>query len=70
MKKLSKAGLEWLDEHKEADPAEVKEKQKSWEEEIRPVLMKLYAAEAGKGDPASAAAAGAEGTGPRVEEVD
>jgi heat shock protein 1/8 len=62
-----KEGLEWLDANREADKATVEEKQKGWEETIRPIMMRLYAASAGKTDPAaSEAAPGA----PVVEEVD
>jgi heat shock protein 1/8 len=64
-----KAGLEWLDTYRDAPVEDIKEKQKTWEETIRPILMKLYAAQAGKSDPA-AAAAGVGGAEPRVEEVD
>lgn len=60
-----KEGLEWLDSNKEADKATVEEKQKSWEETIRPVMMRLYAASSGKTDPAAPAAGE-----PVVEEVD
>jgi L1 cell adhesion molecule like protein len=60
-----KEGLEWLDANREVDAATVKEKQKGWEDVVRPVMMKMYAAEAGKSDPM----AGAE-PGPKVEEVD
>lgn len=70
---LVKTGLEWLDEHKESDPAEVKEKKKEWEEAIRPILMKLYNATDYSGAPPADAGAGAStdgGAGPRVEEVD
>lgn len=62
-----KDGLEWLDTHREATKEEVEEKQKSWEEIIRPVMMRLYAASAGKSDPATATTGSA---GPTVEEVD
>jgi len=48
---------------------EVKEKQKTWEDIVRPVLMKVYAASAGKGDPAAGMSGGSD-AGPRVEEVD
>jgi heat shock protein 1/8 len=70
-----KAGLEWLDEHREADPAEVKEKKKGWEDTIRPVLMKMYNATDYSGAaPAAATAepepAAAPASAPRVEEVD
>jgi heat shock protein 1/8 len=64
-----KAGLEWLDENREADKTTVEAKQKEWEETIRPVMMRLYAASAGKTDPTAAAGEPA-GTGPTVEEVD
>jgi len=67
-----KEGLAWLEENREADAAAVKERQTEWEAAIRPVLMKLYATQAGKpgepmgtGMPGSAAAGG-----PTVEEVD
>lgn len=63
-----KDGLEWLDTHKEADKTEVEAQQKLWEEAIRPVMMRLYAASAGKGDPAGGV--GGVGTGPVVDEVD
>ena len=59
-----KDGLEWLDDNREAAKADVDAKQKEWEEVIRPVMMRLYAASAGKTDP------GAPAAGPTVEEVD
>lgn len=62
-----KAGLDWMDNNREASAEEVKEKQKEWEDSIRPILMKLYAMDAGKHDPNASADASA---GPRVEEVD
>jgi L1 cell adhesion molecule like protein len=75
-----KTGLEWMDANREAGVDEVKGKQKEWEEAIRPIMMKLYAAQAGNSDPAASdgsayssdagAAAGSEGTGPHIEEVD
>jgi L1 cell adhesion molecule like protein len=66
-----KDGLAWLDENREASKAEVEEKQKSWEEVIRPVMMRLYASSAGKTDPGAAAAASTSTTsGPKVDEVD
>jgi L1 cell adhesion molecule like protein len=64
-----KSGLAWLDEHREATKEEIETNQKGWEETIRPIMMKLYAAEAGKTDPATASAAQAT-AGPTVEEVD
>ena len=67
-----KEGLEWLDTHREADPAEVKEKQKAWEETIRPVMMKLYASQAGKpgAEDMAGSSADASTASPKVEEVD
>lgn len=71
VEEVVKAGLEWLDNNRDASVDEVKSKQKEWEEAIRPVMLKLYASQAGKSDPAAAAAAAAETAGgPRVEEVD
>jgi L1 cell adhesion molecule like protein len=63
-----KEGLEWLDANREAGAEEVKEKQKAWEEVVKPIFMKVYAASAGKTDPA--ASTGGADAGPRVEEVD
>jgi L1 cell adhesion molecule like protein len=57
-------GLKWLDDNREALTEEVKEKQKEYEEKIRPTMMKLYAAAA------PAAAAGEEAPQPTVDEVD
>lgn len=62
-------GLAWLDEHREATVEEVKEKQKEWEDKIRPTLMKLYEGVPPPGTEA-AAEAGAAAPGPKVEEVD
>lgn len=66
-----KEGLEWLDANRDAEPTEVKEKQKTWEETIRPVLMKLYASSAAKNDPMATAEAEAAPVEPaHVEEID
>ena len=62
-----KTGLEWLDANRESSAEEYKEQQKGWEETIRPILMKLYAASAGKPGTGSESA---ETPAPRVEEVD
>jgi L1 cell adhesion molecule like protein len=63
-----KEGLAWLDDHRDAEAAEVKEKQKEWEERIRPVLVKMYVAE-GAAVP-EAATAEASSAGPKIDEVD
>lgn len=69
------AGLKWLEDNSEATAEEIKEKQKEWEEQIRPILMKLYAsasaASAASGaSSASADVPGSSDSGPTVEEVD
>ena len=63
-----KGGLEWLDSNREASAVDVKNKQKEWEEAIRPTLMRLYASEAGKTDPAAGTTEPT--VQPTVEEVD
>ncbi len=65
-----KIGLDWLDANREASVDDVKGKQKEWEEIIRPIMMKLYAAQAGKTDPSASDSEPAATAGPRVEEVD
>lgn len=64
-----KEGLAWLDDNREADPAEIKEKQAGWEATIKPIILKLYSAGAGAGSSDAATAEESEG-GPRTEEVD
>ncbi len=59
-------GLEWLEQNTSASAEEIKEKQKAWEETIRPILMKLYAAASGAPD-GSASEPTHE---PKVDEVD
>jgi hypothetical protein len=63
-----KEGLEWMDTNREASADELKAQQSKYEEVIKPILMKLYAAHAGKTDPVATEAPSSEG--PRVEEVD
>jgi L1 cell adhesion molecule like protein len=58
-----KEGLDWLDDNREAPVEEVKDKQKTWEGIISPIMVRLYQSQGSPGEPA------AEG-GPRVEEVD
>ena len=60
-----KEGIDWLEANPEAVKEEYEEKQKSYEEKIRPVMMKLYEK---SGSPGSAPEG--EAPGPRVEEVD
>jgi L1 cell adhesion molecule like protein len=68
VEKTVEDGLRWLDEHREADGAEIKEQQTAWESVIHPIMMK-GAGGGGGGGGAGDAAAGA-GGGPRVDEVD
>ncbi len=53
-------GLDWLNNNESASTDEFKEKQKEYEEKLRPVMMKLYAGQGGEPEP----------KGPVVEEVD
>ena len=64
-----KEGIEWLEANPEAMKEEYAEKQKMYEEKIRPVMMKLYEK---SGAPGSGPEGGdaADAPGPRVEEVD
>jgi L1 cell adhesion molecule like protein len=60
-----KEGIDWLDSNQDAMKEEYVEKQKAYEEKIRPVMMKLYenSGVSGSGDTDT-------NSGPRVEEVD
>ncbi len=60
-------GLAWLDENRETSPEEVKEKQKEWEDAIRPILMKLYE---GMGAPGGDVGSTESVPEPKVDEVD
>jgi L1 cell adhesion molecule like protein len=71
-------GITWLDAHQEEEKETYVDYQKSMEDKIRPVMMKLYAdagAGAGQADPTSVnmadfAKASASAKGPKIEEVD
>ena len=56
-------GISWLDAHLESEKGEYEEKQKLYEEKIRPVMMKLYQGGPGAEVPGSE-------PGPKVDEVD
>jgi heat shock protein 1/8 len=63
--------LHWLEENREASVEDIKEKQKEWEDKVRPTLMKLYAGEAGGASETASGPAEPEAeAGPKVEEVD
>jgi L1 cell adhesion molecule like protein len=70
-------GITWLDSHQEEEKETYVDYQKSMEEKIRPVMMKLYAdaGAPGQADPTSVnmadfANASASAKGPKIEEVD
>ena len=69
-----KEGIEWLDANPEAEKEEYDEKQKYYEDKIKPVMMKLYeksgmGGQGGMPDISGMNMGGSE-SGPRVEEVD
>jgi heat shock protein 1/8 len=59
-----KEGIDWLEENQSATKNEYEEKQKLYEDKIRPVMMKMYE---NAGAPGSSSE---EYSGPKVEEVD
>ena len=67
-------GISWLEANPEADKDQYTEKQKVYEDKIRPVMMKLYQGGPGQSDgPSAGPSAGPSGgpsAGPSVEEVD
>jgi len=62
---LVKEGIEWLESNQDAQKEEYADKQKAYEEKIRPIMMKLY-----QGAGAPGAESSSSSSGPRVEEVD
>jgi len=68
VERVTKEGLDWLDANREASKEEVEEKKKAWEDQIRPVLVGLYAAADGATNTAANASTDSEGV--KVEEVD
>jgi L1 cell adhesion molecule like protein len=75
VEKTVKEGLEWLDSNRESDKADLEAKKKAYEEVIRPVLMKMYAATGAKtadysGTVPTEGIPVPEDQGPKVEEVD
>lgn len=67
IEKMVKEGLQWMDDNKDAEPEAIKAQQKIWEEASRPVLMKMYSAQAEEN---KAKAAEEEKPNIKVEEVD
>ena len=73
IEKTVKEGLEWLESNKDTGKEELEQKKKEYEDIIRPVLMKMYAA---TGASTSDFSKGVEetmpesGPGPKIEEVD
>jgi heat shock protein 1/8 len=71
VEKVVTEGLAWLDENREMSAEEVKEKQKGWEDQIRPTLMKLYEGMAAPGAmPSDMPTPDGAEAGPKVDEVD
>jgi heat shock protein 1/8 len=70
-----KEGIDWLEANPEAEKEEYDEKQKYYEDKIKPVMMKLYeksgmAGQGGMPDISGMNMGGSDAPGPRVEEVD
>ena len=73
-------GIDWLEAHQDAEKAEFDEKQKMYEEKIRPVMTKMYenagspganpSAPSTDAQPSANASPSAPPRGPSVEEVD
>ena len=61
-------GITWLDAHQEDEKETYADYQKSVEEKVRPVMMKLYADEAQGAPDASKVPEASKG--PKIEEVD
>ena len=62
-----KEGIEWLEATPDAEKDVYDEKQKYYEDKIKPVMMKLYEK---SGSPGSASDTGGTESAPKVEEVD
>ena len=68
-------GIDWLEANQDAEKAEFDEKQKMYEEKIRPIMTKMYenagspGAETSNAQPSASAQPSAR-SGPSVEEVD
>jgi hypothetical protein len=66
-----KEGIEWLEANGEASKEEYDEKQKAYEEKIKPVMMKLYEKSGSPGANTEAQPnMNSSTSGPKVEEVD
>ena len=64
-----KEGIDWLEANPEAEKEEYDEKQKEYEDKIKPVMMKLYEKSGAPGSTPDMDGSDA-GPGPRVDEVD
>ncbi len=74
---MAEEGIRWLDEHQDASADEYKEKHKEYEGKMNPLMMKLYAGNAGPDGastegmmPGMMGQQGESTPGPKVEEVD
>ncbi len=75
VEKFVQEGLSWMDSHQSEEAETYKGKLKEFEEKVRPILMKLYAGQAGQGGGMPAGFPGGampenESEGPKIEEVD
>ncbi|KNC98749.1 hsp71-like protein [Spizellomyces punctatus DAOM BR117] len=71
MKQWVDEAIQWLDRNLEASTEEYKERQKELENQVNPIMMKMYGqGGAPAGGFPSGPAPGGEGAGPTVEEVD
>jgi heat shock protein 1/8 len=65
-----KSGLEWLEQNTEADAATINEKQKMWEDVIRPIMTSAAPGSSSGSSVPEPTDAPAPGPGPKIEEVD
>jgi heat shock protein 1/8 len=63
-------GIDWLEANQDAEKAEFDEKQKMYEEKIRPIMTKMYENAGSPGAESAQPSASAPPRGPSVEEVD
>ncbi|TPX70330.1 hypothetical protein SpCBS45565_g01714 [Spizellomyces sp. 'palustris'] len=71
MKQWVDEAIQWLDRNSEASTEEYKDRQKELENQVNPIMMKMYGqGGAPAGGFPSGPAPGGEGAGPTVEEVD
>ena len=65
-----KEGMDWLETNPAATKEEYVEKQKLYEDKIKPVMMKLYENSGSPGASSGSHSSGSQSSGPEVSEVD